>query len=128
VRRPDFLGEVMRAQGKRERGKRAATKSRHHPVKLLVHSFLGGKQRSGGAASFRGAAMAAVERALGCWGLGLRRRRLQVGAARARVRTLNRGSGGSWACGPEAECGGDGAGVSRTRVRVRVRRGGERRA
>jgi hypothetical protein len=57
---------VVQAWGKRERGKRAVAEHLHHPVKLLEHSFVGGERRSGDAASSRGAAMAVVERALGC--------------------------------------------------------------
>jgi hypothetical protein len=62
---PGILGEVMRARGKRERGKGAATEHPHHPVELVEYSFVGREQRGDRAASSRGAAMAAPERALG---------------------------------------------------------------
>jgi hypothetical protein len=61
------------------RGKEEAAERPHHHMELLEYSFVGEEQWTGGAASSRGASMAAAERALGarvlcakaadeCWG------------------------------------------------------------
>jgi hypothetical protein len=79
-RRPGILGEVVRARGKRERGKGVAAEHPHRHVELLEYSFVGGVQRSGGAASSRGTTMAAASELSG-QGFCVWRWWLQVGVS-----------------------------------------------
>jgi hypothetical protein len=93
---------VERAWEKQKRGKRRAAERPHHQAVLRECLLDGRKRRNGGAAAARGtgAAMVAVERALGF--RGVRRLRLEGKTPRVRA-VLIGGLQGVLTCRPEAE-------------------------